>query len=572
MKNIIKVLIFSLVFTSVLSITHAEYTAPGIQITDVSITPNPVDFSTKPSVAIGYKTNAEAYVTLVIKKGSKKVGTFVNEQLLGIGAHTYYWNGTYGSGTQIGESGDDVPSGTYTYTITATNSETVAQGVSSEATKSGTITVEGSTADESDDGDDDTGDDASDTLEYTDPNIEYFYVTKESFDPEWEYAYIIFYLTSRADIKVEIYNSTNTLVETLYDEEDQPAGLYKLQFDGESYYESDYTYKISVENIEGKDIATGEIEVKEDSAEDPNVYKDKVDIDDIPYEIGSGDLPFTFKLDEDSDITFEIRHENSLVVRLLDEEGMSAGMNTINWNGKDDDEEYVSEGIYEYKIIAGNSGGTDTERGNFSVSGEEEESTNEENEVVEDTSCARFDDVENTYKYCTAIIWAKTYGIFDGYPDNTFRPYQPIRRGELLKVIIEAFDIQLVSAGTINMGFKDIEGYEWFVNYLATAASKGFVNGYSDKTFRPENQITRTQALKVMLEAAKLKYDLEIPAENFGNPYKDVSSGYWYTKYAWIAKENSLSGNENYFFPNNPMTRGEMADMLYRFKLAGLDE
>lgn len=658
MKNFIKALIFSLIFVSIFPVAQAVYTAPGIQITNLAITPNPVDFRQNPSVTISYNTNAEATVTLVILQGTKKVGTFVNNQLLGIGAHAYYWNGKYGTDTQVGTSGQLVTNGIYSFTITAVNTGEVAQGVATQAVKTGTVTVANTTQDSggleitdvdinneifdpwagqtttitfeiNDDADvtieiedededlvktlkdDESYDEGSHSVtwngknssgstvadgDYTyiihaetllqhddvegivaveknyvkdntsdDPNIENTYITKESFDPEWEYTYIVFNLTARADIKVAIYDDNDDLVETLYDEDNRPNGLYKIKWDGEDVDENDYTYKISVENDEGKDSATGNVEVKEDSVTEntPNIYKDKIDIDLIPYSTGSGNLTISFKIDDDAEVTAEIRQDNKLIKKISDEEELNEGSNALQWDGKNKSGSYVNTGIYEYKIIAQNSHGTDTERGNFSVI---------KTTAPVSGTCAGFTDIPITYKYCEAVAWAKDEGIFSGYGDNTFKPYQAIRRSEILKVVMEAFDINLIGTNGGNMGFSDIEGQEWFISYLATSLSLGIVKGYDDHTFKPYDSVTRTQALKIMLEAAKDAFNLSIPNNNFGKPYKDIQSGQWYTKYAWIAQENHLTDNENYFYPYGAMTRGEMADMLHRFHEAELDQ
>ncbi|MFA6917631.1 MAG: FlgD immunoglobulin-like domain containing protein [Candidatus Gracilibacteria bacterium] len=662
MKNIAKVLLVALVFTGILSTAQAVYTAPAIQISELIVTPNPIDFSNHPSISIGYRTNAEAYVTLVINNGSKKVGTFMNRQLMGIGPHTYYWNGKYGGDTEIATSGEGVVNGTYSFTLTAVNSGQVAVGAATEAVKTGTITVSSSTtpvtpatsnleiqnvdvdnpifdpwqsetseitfelsadADVTmeifDDGGDSVkqlkdeesysegkhsvtwnGKDAHGDIvadgEYTykinasagskhddvegnitvekdyagnnnasdDPNIENAYITKESFDPEWEYTYIIFNLTERADVNVSIYTKSSQIVEVLHDEENQDKGLYKVKFDGTNFNEDEYRYKISVENGEGKDYFTGDVEVKADDkvGRNPNIYKDKIDIDTIPY-VGGEDLTISMKLDDDAEVTAEIRHDNKLVKEILDEEEMTEGTNTIKWDGKDKKGNPVEDGIYEYKITAQNSHGTDTERGNFSVA---------KTSTSTDDKCAGFTDITKTYKFCESITWAKEAGAFSGYDDDTFRPYQPIRRSEILKVIMEAFSVNPIGTNSSTLGFNDVSGHEWFKSYLATALSMRVVTGYSDGTFRPNDQVKRVEALKILLETGKGKYGLSIPNNNSNQPYHDVLSGKWYTKYAWVAKNNELTEGTTYFYPLDPMTRGEMADMLYRFHQAGLDE
>jgi flagellar hook assembly protein FlgD len=660
MKNIARAVIFTLLFTSVLSVSNAVYYAQSVVVGNIIVRPNPVNFNESPSMSIGYTLNAEAKVTLVIAQNNKKVGTFINSRLYSPGAQNFYWNGQYGSDTEIGTSGQKVANGTYSFIITAINTQAVTPGALTQDIKTTTFTVNSPTnspltaielsniSTDSDffdpylsetvkisfeinkdanltitiadntgkviktlkdkqaytandysvtwDGKDSSGkivangdytykivataDSKTDTetgtvtaqkgggktVDVNDPTLSNVYVTKDSFDPAWEYTYFIFNVSAKSDIKITILENGSE-IDTIYDETNQPKDLYRIQWDG-TELESDpgsYTYKIYVENSEGKDMETGDVSIRTDSVTNdrPNIYKDKVGIDFIPYTPSlSSEMPITFKLDKDAEVSLDIRLGNTIVANVVDGEELLEGSNSIKWDGRNDDGAFVESGIYEYKLIAKDANGTDTETGKFSV-------TKEAKPV--DNKCAGFADVTSSYKYCEAVTWAKESGIFVGYPDSTFKPSQAINRGEILKVVLEAFDINLIGGGR-NFGFYDIKGSEWFNSYLATALSMNIVSGYGDKTFKPNGTTTRVQALKIMLEAARNKYSLLIPENRTATPYFDIPANQWFTKYAWISKSHGLSDNVNYFYPQSPMTRGEMADMLYRFHQAGLDK
>ena len=63
-----------------------------------------------------------------------------------------------------------------------------------------------------------------------------------------------------------------------------------------------------------------------------------------------------------------------------------------------------------------------------------------------------------------------------------------------------------------------------------------------------------------------------VPTNTYGQPYVDTPNEpdtKWYLSLVWYAKEHNLTDNQSYFYPDYGMTRGEMADMLYRYDQAG---
>ena len=82
-------------------------------------------------------------------------------------------------------------------------------------------------------------------------------------------------------------------------------------------------------------------------------------------------------------------------------------------------------------------------------------------------------------------------GYIKGYEDNTFRPNNTITRAEISQVL---------SSFNINLKFEDIEFNDnkgWFTNAVQKATSNGFLSGYSDGTFKPNNKITRFELIKI---------------------------------------------------------------------------
>ena len=112
--------------------------------------------------------------------------------------------------------------------------------------------------------------------------------------------------------------------------------------------------------------------------------------------------------------------------------------------------------------------------------------------------------------------------IIIGYPDGTFRPGNSITRAELA-TIASKFD--KLSPFTGN-SFSDIEGH-WANEYINSAAQKGWVAGYPDGTYKPDQAITRAEFMTLVnkvLERRVLKEDILPDARQF----PDLSPDEWY--------------------------------------------
>ena len=106
-----------------------------------------------------------------------------------------------------------------------------------------------------------------------------------------------------------------------------------------------------------------------------------------------------------------------------------------------------------------------------------------------------FSDVSSTAWYNNAISTLTNMGIISGYPDGTFRPNAGITRAEFAKIAVSFFDVNVDN--TLGSKFSDVGG-AWYTKYINLAAELNIVNGYADGTFRPNNLITRAEAMKIV--------------------------------------------------------------------------
>lgn len=104
-----------------------------------------------------------------------------------------------------------------------------------------------------------------------------------------------------------------------------------------------------------------------------------------------------------------------------------------------------------------------------------------------------FTDVDADKWYNIAISTLTKLGVLAGYPDGTFGPNDTITRAEFT-AIAARFDQYKAKA---DADFTDIEGH-WAKVYIAIAADKGWVGGYPDGTFKPDQKISRAETVALV--------------------------------------------------------------------------
>ncbi len=104
-----------------------------------------------------------------------------------------------------------------------------------------------------------------------------------------------------------------------------------------------------------------------------------------------------------------------------------------------------------------------------------------------------FTDVSSDAWYCSAVSTLSAMGILSGYPDAAFRPNVSITRAEFA-AIATRFD---ADGDKTPASFDDIANH-WAKDEISVAANNGWVNGYKDGSFRPQNNITRAETMSLV--------------------------------------------------------------------------
>lgn len=198
-----------------------------------------------------------------------------------------------------------------------------------------------------------------------------------------------------------------------------------------------------------------------------------------------------------------------------------------------------------------------------------EDAVVEAEEEVETEEEVSFTDVSKSDWFADYVDELAEEGILSGYDDGTFRPEQEITRAELTKVAVVAFELPIIDE---DAGFSDVSEDDWFAPYINTAAYYGFINGYDDGTFKPNDTINRAETAKVLVGTiAKMLTDPEYflgSAATWTNPFVDVYTTAWYYEYfmqGYTAGAITGSLNEDGYTYGNPggnTTRGAAAKIV----------
>ena len=136
-----------------------------------------------------------------------------------------------------------------------------------------------------------------------------------------------------------------------------------------------------------------------------------------------------------------------------------------------------------------------------------------------------FSDVPADAWYATAVNTLASLGMVSGDPDGAFRPNDPITRAEFCAIAL-AFAYEPENAVCY---FTDVARTDWFYPYVAQAASYGWIGGYTDGSFGPNQQITRAQVTTIVnnMLGRVADRDYVIDHQNTLVQFNDLTRAHW---------------------------------------------
>ena len=136
-----------------------------------------------------------------------------------------------------------------------------------------------------------------------------------------------------------------------------------------------------------------------------------------------------------------------------------------------------------------------------------------------------FSDVEDDAWYAKAVNTMASLGMLEGYPDGTFRPDAPITRAEFAAIAL-AFAYDPASA---SCSYTDVNTSAWYYTYVAQATTYGWIGGYPDGSFRPNNSITRAEVAVIVNNMLSRDADESYIDRNVDElvSFVDLSKNHW---------------------------------------------
>jgi hypothetical protein len=190
------------------------------------------------------------------------------------------------------------------------------------------------------------------------------------------------------------------------------------------------------------------------------------------------------------------------------------------------------------------------------------------NTTIPDITCTSLSDI-GSHGMLQYICAARAKGFINGFSNGTFQPDAGATRGQIASMLVRAFSL---SADISNVNLTDIPNKTDEINKnVLTLVALGIVNGYSDGSFKKDRIVTRGEITKMIVNTLKYKqaYSTCSTSHTFGDLYNNTFREH-------IACLASLTGNGEYivkgfspvngvvyFKPDQPVTRAQVAKMIY---------
>lgn len=177
-----------------------------------------------------------------------------------------------------------------------------------------------------------------------------------------------------------------------------------------------------------------------------------------------------------------------------------------------------------------------------------------------DVNCTPSSDPNGQPDYfCLSSTYLASRGWISGYSNGTFRPWNATTRGQVCKIVVSAKGWPIDTTGGPH--FSDVPASDPFYNFIETAYHHNIITGYSDGTFRPGNNVTRAQFTKIIVIAQE--WNLQIPSTPH---FTDVSTTHTFYAYVETAYYYGIIAgySDGTFRPDNNILRGQITKMVYK--------
>lgn len=173
-----------------------------------------------------------------------------------------------------------------------------------------------------------------------------------------------------------------------------------------------------------------------------------------------------------------------------------------------------------------------------------------------------FPDVPTGYWALPFITELSRRGVITGFSDGSFQPDQPLTRTQYAALLEKV----LLDANQNQIAFSDVPANFWGAQAVDEAVKAGFLKGYPNETFQPDQPISKMQVLLSLANGFRLPQSANPdPTLQVFQDREQIPD--WAKPAVAAAAESGVVvnyPNRDQFNPNQPATRAEVAAMLYQ--------
>lgn len=188
-----------------------------------------------------------------------------------------------------------------------------------------------------------------------------------------------------------------------------------------------------------------------------------------------------------------------------------------------------------------------------------------EPEPAEDTVCAAFTDINRNSWYHEAVHYAIENGIMGGTGNGKFEPGIAVTRAMIAQMI---YAMEGHPAVPGRASFDDVAAGMWYTDAVGFVYRNKIMGGYSERSFGPEDYVTREQLATLLRGYAEYKGRSTSEEADIAD-YSDVSavSPWALRSVKWAVGTGIIAGrNGNKLAPAERATRAEVAQMIMKFR------
>ena len=136
-----------------------------------------------------------------------------------------------------------------------------------------------------------------------------------------------------------------------------------------------------------------------------------------------------------------------------------------------------------------------------------------------------FDDVPANAWYAKAVNTLASLGVVSGVGNGDFEPERSITRAEFTSIAMKFAEGK---TGGTNI-FSDVKSTDWFYRAVVNSTQYGWIHGYGDGTFRPNNPITRVEVTAIVNNMLGREADVDFVTEHYDelNHFSDLEVSHW---------------------------------------------